>query len=180
MKDWNCLERDNWKTENDMKVSNIKAEMIVKKLAKHFKLPIRHIEFYGFRDSGQASSWRCRIRLGNNPSVHVICHEVCHFLCWKKVRDRKLNFHPQHGSKKWLRQLKIVHNYVIKNNYWKEELERRTAPKEPKPEPTPRELRLKKIERFEAGIKRHQTKIKRCQTLIKKNNRRISALKRFI
>ncbi|KKK47199.1 hypothetical protein LCGC14_3157600 [marine sediment metagenome] len=34
--------------------------------------------------------------------------------------------------------------------------------------------------RMEAGIKRHQTKIKRCQTLIKKNNRKISALKRFL
>ena len=174
MKHWNCLERTNWKTENDMKTSNIHAEMIVKKLTKHFKLPFRNVWFHGHRDSGRV--WSCgNMRLSNNPSVHVICHEVCHLLCWKK-HDK----HPQHGSKKWLRQLKIVHNYVIKKNYWKEELERRTAPKPIKPKPTKEEVRLKKIERLAAGIKRHQTKIKRCTTLIKKNNRKISALKRFI
>ncbi len=180
MHKWNFSERSNWNKEDKMKVSNEKAKIMVGKLAKHFKLPIIHVEFYGFRDSGQASSWRKRIRLGNNPSVHIICHEVCHFLCWQKVRQGKLKKHPSHGSKKWLRQLKIVHNYVINKNYWNEELERRLAPKPKKPQPTQEELRLKKIERFEAGVKRHLTKIKRCQTLIKKNNKRISALKRFV
>lgn len=179
MKDWNCNERETWKVENDMKIPNEKAEMIVKKLIKHFKLPFRKIYFYGLRDSGHV--WGSGLlRLSNNPSVHVICHEICHLLCWKKVRDGKLKKHPQHGSKKWLKQLKIVHNYVIKNNYWKEELERRTTPKEPKPEPTKNEVRIKKVENLKASNKRFETKIKRCQTLIKKNNRRISALNRFI
>jgi len=171
-----CYDKENskFKDEKDFKVSNEVAQMIVKKLAKHFKLPIRYVYFRQGRTS-TAYKWGREIKFWNNQDVKTICHEVCHFLCWKKF-DKKV----QHGSKRWLSQMKIIINYCKRKNYWKEELERRTKPKELKPEPTPRELRLKKIERFEAGIKRHQTKIKRCQTLIKKNNRRISALKRFI
>lgn len=166
-------ERRHWK-EFDTKVSSIKAEFIVKKLARHFKLPIRYTEFYGYRDSGQASKWRGRIRLSNTPSIGVICHEVNHFLCWKKFGK------VRHGTKRWCRQLQIIINYVQKKNCWIDEFERRTAPKPIKPKPTKEEIRLKKIERLEASIKRHQTRIKRCTTLIKKANRRISGLKRFI
>lgn len=159
----------------EVKVSNAQAEMMVMKLARHFKLPIRFVEFYNYR-TALAMKWGARIRLWHNPNVRIISHEVCHFLCWKKFPDKKV----RHGTKRWYRQMKIITNYAKKKNYWKEEFERRTAPKEPKPEPTKEELRQRKIERLEQGIKRHQTKIKRCQTLIKKNNRRISHLRRFI
>ena len=173
MNEWNFYERNHWEKENDMKVSNKEAEMVVKKLSKHFKLSIRYVEFYGFRDSGMASSWSGRIRLSNNPSVHVICHEVCHFLCWKKVRQGKFKKHPQHGSKKWLTQLKVVHNYVIKHNYWKEEFERRTQPKEPKPEPTKQELRIKKLKQLEDRKQKYERRIRLSENRIKKINRQI-------
>jgi len=167
-------ECNKWKEQSDIEVSNEVAKLMVKKLAKHFKLPIRYVYFRQCVTS-TAYRWGGQIKLWHNPDVRIICHEVCHFLCWKKF-DKKV----QHGSKKWYSQMKILINYVKKKNYWKEEFERRTTPKQAKPEPTPKEIRLKKIERLEAGIKRHQTKIKRCTTLIKKNNRKISALKRFI
>ncbi|MBU0894832.1 MAG: SprT-like domain-containing protein [Nanoarchaeota archaeon] len=171
-------ENTKWKEEKEMKVSNEQAEMIVKKLAKHFKLPIRHVYFRQCRTS-TAYRFGGRIKFWNNPDIGTICHEVCHFYCWKKFGSMKGD-KVRHGSKKWLNQMKIVMNYAKKKNYWKEELERRTQPKQPKPEPTKEEVRKKKIERLETSNKRHQTKIKRCTTLIKKNNRRISALKRFI
>jgi len=163
-----CLE------EFKITVSNVRAEMIVKKLSRHFKLSIRHVYFHGRRDSGTADKFGRRIRLSQNPSIGLICHEVNHFLCWKKFSN------VRHGTRRWCRQLQIILNYAKKKNYWKEEFERRTAPKSKKPEPTKKEIRLKKIERLEASIKRHQTKVKRCTTAIKKANRRVSALKRFI
>lgn len=167
-------ENSKWKEEGEMKIPNEQAEIMTFKLAKHFKLPIRYVYFRQGRTS-TAYQFGGRIKFWNNPSIRTICHEVCHFYCHKKF-DKKV----QHGSKKWLSQMKILINYAKRKNYWKEELERRTAPKPIKPEPTKEEIRLKKIERLEAGIKRHQTKIKRCTTLIKKNNRKISALKRFL
>lgn len=166
-------ENSRWKDQIGMKVSDAQAEMIVKKLARHFKLPIHNVYFRHGRTS-TAYRFGGVIKFWHNPNIKTICHEVCHFFCWKKFGN------VRHGTKKWLSQMKIIINYAKKKNYWKEEFERRTKPKQPKQEPTPREIRLKKIERLEAGIKRHQTKIKRCTTLIKKNNRRISALKRFI
>jgi len=174
-------ERRHWK-EYEIKVSNNQAEMIVKKLARHFKLQIYHVYFHGRQDSGTAYNFGHRIRLSQNPSIGTICHEVNHFLCWKKfgTRDSNGKKSVRHGTKKWCRQMQVILNYAKKKNFWNEEFERKITPKEPKPEPTKQELRLKKIESLESGIKRHKSKIKRCTTLIKKNNRRISALKRFI
>ena len=174
-------ERQYW-DEYNSKVSNEESRIIVMKLAKHFKLSIRNVYFHGNRDSGTAYCFGGKIRLSNNPSIGIISHEVCHFLCWKKFGTRDFNGKKatRHGTKKWCRQMQIIFNYAKKKNYWKEELKRRIAPKKPKPESTALEIRLKKIEKLEAGIKRHQTKIKRCSTLIKKNNRKISALKRFV
>ncbi|MBU0958189.1 MAG: hypothetical protein KKF56_05260 [Nanoarchaeota archaeon] len=168
-------ERQHWDVF-DIKVSSIQAKIIVDKLARHFKLSITNVVFYGWKDSGQASRWRARIRLCHTPSIGVICHEVNHFLCWKKFGVSGV----RHGTKTWCRQLQIIINYVRKMNFWNDEFARRTAPKPQKPEPTKLEIRLKKIERLENNIKRHNTRIKRCQTLIKKTNRKISALKRFI
>lgn len=163
--------------EYKTQVSNFYAKIIVRKLARHFKLNIVQIDFYGTNDSGRASLWG-RIRLSNVPSLGIICHEVNHFLCWKKYGTSKGK--AQHGSRKWYVQLKRVIRYCRTKNFWKEEYDRRTAPKPMKPEPTKQEVRLRKIARFEKAIKRHQTRIKRCQTAIKRNDRRIAGLKRFI
>ena len=166
-------ERSHWK-EFDTKVSNAQAELIVKKLAKHFKLTIRYTEFYGYRDSGQASKWRGRIRLSNAPSIGVICHEVNHFLCWKKFNK------VRHGTKRWCRQLQIIINYVQKKNCWIDEFKRRTAPKLIKPEPTKKELRLQRVKLLEERKQRYEKKIRLAENRIKKINRQIAGLKRFL
>ncbi len=166
-----------FKNERKIELTNEQAKMMVKKLARHFKLSIKYVYFRQCRTS-TAYHWGREIKFWHNPDVRIVCHEVNHFLCWKVYGTE--NGKARHGSKKWYRQLNKIINYAKKKNYWKEEFEKRTTPKTPKPEPTAIEIRLKKIERLEAGIKRHQTKIKRCTTLIKKNNRRISALKRFL
>ena len=170
------LENIRWKEQEEMKVTNEAAEMIVKKLSKHFKIYIRSVSF---KTGGWSFAYRFGkyIRFRHNPSMRTICHEVCHLYCWDKF-DKKV----QHGSKKWLSQMKIVINYCKRKNYWKEELERRTAPKEPKPKIvlTIIEIRLRKLTRHEKANKKYKAKVKRCLKMIKVNNRRISALKRFI
>ncbi len=157
----------------DKKLSVKKAEMIYKKLCRHFKLSRVRLEWTSGCVRPKCSSWRVLLNVSNN-NFGVLCHEVGHLYQFQKPKYKQ-------GHNKWHKKImKRMVDYCEKKNWFEEELDRRTKPKEPKPEPTPKELRLKKIERFEQGIKRHQTKIKRCQTLIKKNNRRISALKRFI
>lgn len=149
------------------------ARMVYKKLCRHFKLRRVSLQWTSGCVRPKCSSWRVLLNMSNN-TFGVLCHEVGHLYQFQKPKYKQ-------GHNKWHRKImKRMVSYCEKKDWFKEELERRTKPKEPKPEPTPIELRLKKIERLEQGIKRHSTKIKRCQTLIKKNNRRISALKRFI
>lgn len=167
-------ENSRWIEEGETKVSNEIARLMVRKLAKHFKLPIHHIYFRRGVTS-TAYKWGREIKFWNNPSIKTICHEVCHFYCWKKF-DKKV----QHGSKKWLSQMKIIINYVKRKNYWKEELERRTKPKEPKPEPTKQEIRLKRIQQLEERKKGYERRIRLSKNRIKKINRQVSGLKRFL
>jgi len=171
-------ENAKFKEEQELKVSNYHAEMIVMKLARHFKLPIRYVQFYGYCQSGRASNWGGRIRLSHNSSILLICHEVNHFLCWKKYGTGKGK--ARHGTKKWYSQLKRVLNYAKKKNYWQEEYDRRTVPKPVKPEPTKIELRLQRIALLEDRIKKWNSKIKFYNNKIKKANRSISGLKKHI
>ena len=148
------------------------AEIIYKKLCKHFKLRRVALRWTSGRNHPKCSSWRVLLNVSWN-NFGVLCHELAHLYTHQRLSGWG------HNKKHW-RVMKRMIRYCENKNWFKEELERRTAPKQPKPEPTKEEIRLKKIERLEQGIKRHKTKIKRCQTLIKKNNRRISALNRFI
>lgn len=159
----------------EVKLSDVQAEMMVMKLAKHFKLSIRYVEFYNYR-TALAYKWERKIRLWHNPDVRIICHEVCHFLCWSKFPDKQV----RHGTKRWYRQLSILTNYAKKKNYWKEEFERRTAPKPVKPEPTKQELRLVVIERLEGNCNRYHTKLKLYSNKLKKAEKKINRLKLYV
>ncbi len=167
-------ERIKWKLEHEMKVPNDKTEIITMKLAKHFKLSIYNVYF---RKGGGARAYRFggRIKHWNNTNMLTVIHEVCHFLCWKKFNKK-----VQHNSKKWLSQMKIIVNYCRRKNYWNDELERRTTPKISKPEPTKKELRLKRVEILENRKESYGRRIRLSQNRIKKLNRQIGGLKRFI
>lgn len=161
-----------FKEAREVDLTNDQAELMVKKLAKHFKLPIRNVYFRkcvtstAYKFGGQIKFW-------HNPDARIVCHEVCHFLCWKKF-DSKV----RHGTKKWCRQMTILTNYVKKKNYWKQEFERRLAPKPVKPLPTKEELTLKLVARLESNCKRYQTKLKLYGNKLKKAEKKIARLKR--
>jgi hypothetical protein len=161
------------------KVSEYQACFIVKKLEKHFKLGGIWVRFYSNDwDSGRASRCRYSIRLCRNPSLGVICHEVNHFLCWKIERTKQCE-DIRHGTKKWNRNLQKIFKYCAKKNFWQEEMDRKTAPKPAKPEPTDNELRMQKIQKLEDRKASYERRIKLSENRIKKLNRQIAGLTRF-
>lgn len=147
------------------------AEMVYKKLCKHYKIPPTGIEWTSGRNHPHAGFGITLNRDWNN--FGILSHEFAHHL-----GRRRLGF-DGHNKKHW-RTMKKVINYCRRKKWWEGEFERRTAPKPDKPEPTKEALRQKKIEKLEQSTKRCLSKIKRYENLIKKNNRRMAHLKKFI
>lgn len=91
----------------NIKVSDHEAELIVRKLLRHFGRKGRYskvkIRFWGHRGSG-GNGW-FGIRLSHDPSIGLICHEVAH------------DFHSKH-DKILLRYIKRMIAYCEKNSYW--------------------------------------------------------------
>jgi len=91
----------------NLKVSDQDAKKVMHKLLQHFgnsqKAKSWVVRFYGHRDSGSCG-WG--IRLSHNPSIGLICHEVCH------------TFVRRHG-KKMMKLMKRMVNYCKKKDYWK-------------------------------------------------------------
>lgn len=93
---------------------------------------------YGHNQSGKAY-WN-RIHVSHNPHRSIICHEIAHIIDHEKRGKSK-------HDKKLMRIVKSVWNYAKRKNFWEEEIKRRTTPKPVKPEPTKKEVILKKIEK---------------------------------
>lgn len=169
-------EKEEFKKAFTRELSVETAEMTYKKLCRHFKLREVRLEWTSGRNHPRCSSWRVLLNSSWN-NFGVLCHELAHLFSHQK-------FHSFGHNKKHWKIMKRMIYYCEKKNWFEEELERRTEIKEPKPELTKKEIRLKKIESLELAIKnatkKQEARIKRTQNLIKKNNRKISALKRFI
>lgn len=88
------------------------AERLVKKLARHYKLP--HTEVFWNkrmkRFVGRAfyGSLKSVIHLKNPTDMGVVCHEVAHILAHHKHHKN------QHHNKKFIKNFKIITNYVRK------------------------------------------------------------------
>lgn len=178
---WNYKETAKYQEEHKRKIENRDAQFIVNKIARHFKLGKFRIYFYGYSDSG--SIWYGgRIRLSNNPSFALICHELCHPLCKKRYKRR-----IRHGSKKWNYQLSRIVEYCKKQNFWENDLQRRKEQKKVRQEKidekmrpkTKEEIRGIKIQRIEQRVERYKKKIVSYQKRLKKAQRSLNALKRF-
>lgn len=76
--------------------------------------------------------------------------------------------------------MKRVINYCRKKNWFEEELQRRTAPKPKKQEPTKDEVRSKRIILLEERKAGYERRIKLAENKIKKLNKQIAGLKRFV
>jgi predicted RNase H-like nuclease (RuvC/YqgF family) len=74
--------------------------------------------------------------------------------------------------------MKKVVSYCKRKEWFEQELERRTAPKPIKPEPTKQEIQQEKIAKAERKIKRYETKVKMYQKKLGKTKRSLSMLKK--
>ena len=154
------------------KVSNEHAERISRKIARHFKLDMRVINFRGQHDRGRA--WRFGIvTVSNNPSLLVVAHELNHFLIWKKYPDKKVN----HGSKRWQRSLVRIIQYCENKNWWREEEQRLQEKHQQSEERKIKKEEYKKtpsykLEQIQKAIKRWESKKKRAENTLKRLYRR--------
>ena len=171
-------ERKLFPEENVMCVSDEVTEIIFRKLERHFVDSRRYsfgLRFYG-NGGGVCGTWG--IRLPHNPSILLICHELAH-----RIYRLKYGSTERHHTKKLIRIIKRLVTYCRKKNYWKEEVERRTAPKptpQPKPEPTKQQImegklnkEIRAVERMKERIKATQRKMKNQETRLKKHERRV-------
>ena len=150
------------------------AKIVYKKLLKHFKLSPVRLEWTSGRIKPKCCSWRVLLNVSWN-TFGVLCHEVGHLY---QFQYPKYKGNGTWHNKKHKKIMTRMIRYCEKKNYWKEEFERRLAPKPVKPEPTKQELRLKVIERLESNCKRYQTKLKLYSNKLKKAQKKIVRLKR--
>ena len=104
------VEKQLFREEYDIKVTDKEAVKICKKLARHFKFYISKIRFYGYK-RGFVNAYGI-IRLPHNPSIGIICHECAHLLEYEK-------YHNFRHNKKLLNIMKRFINYCRKKNYWR-------------------------------------------------------------
>lgn len=167
-------EKIDYAEQYDKKLSWDECKIVHRKLCKHYKLPI-DLRYNG-RLCGQANAYGV-IKIGaSGMNIGVLCHEVAHLLAYKKYRTMK------HDKKTW-RVMRGIMNYAKKKNYWSDELQRRSAVKIPKPEPSISELRLVKIDKRKSDIVRYEKRLAYYQKLylnkIKKARRSILMLERY-
>jgi hypothetical protein len=101
-----------YEKEYGMKVSDKQAELIIRKLSRHFKISRPRVRFYGTRQSGMSyNGWSNSIRISHNPSVALVIHELAH--TYNSQR------HINHYHNRFLmRTIKKFHNYCSQFNYW--------------------------------------------------------------
>jgi hypothetical protein len=161
-------EREVFKQEYEMKLTDSEAVFICQKLAKKYKLSQR-LEFFGNRQSGSCSP--VRIRLSHNPSIAIISHEVAHAIQYMKFK-KKYGYilgNPNLKKQRWhtkrhFRIMRKICDYVNKNvDQWRTERKERNERNRIGFE---RKLKLEKRRMQER--KTPQFKLIKIQELIKK------------
>jgi len=105
-------ERKMFEKEYEMKVSDKQAELIIRKLSRHFKISRPRVRFYGIRQSGMSyNGWSNSIRLSHNPSAGLIIHEISHTYNAQKGINH-------HHNRFLTRTIKKFHRYCSRFNYW--------------------------------------------------------------
>lgn len=102
-------ERKEFQTESNIKVQNNQAKKIAKKIARHFKIQLNGISFKkGKKSFAYANN---TIKLVDNPSILIICHELAHLLEYQKKRSMRHN-------KALMKTISRLIKYCRKKNYW--------------------------------------------------------------
>jgi hypothetical protein len=168
------IERAEFKEAFNKALSYEEAEIIYKKLCKHFKLREVRLDWTSGCIRPKCSNWRVLLNYDNN-NFGVLCHEVGHL--WQ---FQKLNEHDSWHNKKHKKIMKRMIHYCEKRNWFEEELKRRTSPKPIKPAPTKQEKQTKILTLLEERKAKYERKIRLAENKIKKLSKQISALNKLI
>jgi len=134
------------------KLDSEQARIVISKLQRHFKIGRLSLIFTD-RIGGGKCNYGGLIKLRWQTSIGMACHELAHLHGYRKYGIRGHN-------RRMKRVILRFINYCEKNNYWKEELQRRLAQKPIKPEPTKDEIRIEKIEKKKQALIRYEKKLK--------------------
>ena len=110
-------ERERFPEAFNCVVSDEEAHAVVKKLKRHFKVPLLWVKFWSRkRQTGHAKE--LGVCLPHNPSIGVICHELAHI-------HNKHKYGNWRHDKKLMTTLAQFVRYCQKKNYWQQEPRRR-------------------------------------------------------
>ena len=100
----------------EKQVSQEDARKIVKKLRRHFKIPVykQGLAFTN-RSGGRASEYGITLPNSQLIQLGLIAHEVAHQVAWEK-------YGLVHHNKKYKRSMKKIVNYIRKKDYWSDSI----------------------------------------------------------
>ena len=166
-------EKEVFKTAFEKKISIKEAEIIFKKLCRHYKLGDVFLKWTsGCRRPKAFSDWKVLLNVDNN-TIGILCHEVAH------IKHHRKYCKGGHNKKHW-KIMKGMIDYCEKKNWFEDELAKRLAPKPIKIELTKDEIKIREIIRLQDNCKRYQTKIKRYGNKLKKAQKKIVRLSKRI
>lgn len=103
-------EREIFREEAQITLTNKEAKKIAYKLARHFKITLNGVYFKRGRYS--FAYFRTNtLKLRNNPTILTICHELAHLYLYQRTKKA-------HHNKKLMRVIKRLVEYCRKKNYW--------------------------------------------------------------
>lgn len=131
--------------------STEEAEIVLKKLIRHYKLREPSISWTSGRNHAHAGRWNITLHRDHN-NFGFLCHELGHTFTGQKFNDVGHN-------KKHKKAMKRFIAYCSKKEWFTTELSRRLAPKAPKSEPTKLEVKAKELIKQQEKIIRYEKKV---------------------
>ena len=106
-----ATEREEFQTENNAHFEDTQAELICRKISRHYKIKLRAVTFRNLKCSAGLAHIDHTITFQHEPSLMVICHELAHVYQWSVNRETR-------HSKKLLRIMRKMLKFAKKKNYW--------------------------------------------------------------
>lgn len=152
-------EREKYREAYGQKLSDRQGvEIVIKKLLRHFKLRDVYIHFTTGNRHSTAGNSSILINMSWGNNFGVVAHEVAHTYQRQKLYENHTQGEKYH-TKEHDKIFKRMVNYCKKKNWFKEEIERRTAEK-PKKILSQDEVKKKELIRLEEKIKQYERKVK--------------------
>jgi hypothetical protein len=147
------------------------AEIVFKKLVRHYKLGNVYLVWSsGNRRPKAYGDYKIILNRDWN-NFGVLIHELSHIIHKKRLNKSGHN-------KRHLRFMKSMVTYCTRKNWFQEEIEKRLAPKPIEPKVSEISIVENELIEIESKLKRYYSKLKFYNNKIKKNERKLRRLKK--